>query len=352
MLADIVPLMSKKDNVEIEVLVLSDKNNIFHDKLVNEKIKVVYSNIKHLYNPGHIFAIRNIIKRNNYDVVHVHLFPSIYWVAIAYKLLPSRYRPKFIMTEHSTHNKRRDKKYFRPIEKFIYSHYDKIISISKETKFNLIDWINEKNINKHFVIENGIEINRYKNAKPYSKQDINRDFNKETKLLCMVGRFSEQKDQLTVIKALKSLDDSIHLLLVGEGKLKEQHIRFAKDNNLQNRVHFLGFRSDVERIMKTVDIIILSSHWEGFGLVAAEGMATGKPVIASDVAGLRNVVNDAGVLFAKGDYEQLAIEIIKLLNNKEHYNDISLKCFRKSNEYDINRVVKKYLREYIKMLWY
>ena len=111
----------------------------------------------------------------------------------------------------------------------------------------------------------------------------------------MVARFSEQKDQPTLIKAIKELPENVHLLLIGEGTLKQKNENLAKEIGVSDKVHFLGFRNDVERILKTVDIVVLSSNWEGFGLAAAEGMAAGKPVIASKVEGLREIVDGYGL---------------------------------------------------------
>ena len=89
------------------------------------------------------------------------------------------------------------------------------------------------------------------------------------------------------------------LILVGEGPLKNSSQMLVQELCLKDRVFFLGNRDDVERIFKTADLSVLSSHWEGFGLVAVEGMAAGKPVIASNVSGLSEIVSGAGVLFEK-----------------------------------------------------
>ncbi|TKH01020.1 glycosyltransferase family 4 protein, partial [Peribacillus simplex] len=237
------------------------------------------------------------------------------------------------------------------LDRLIYSNYSRVISISQKTQENLISWINskQKSLEKYLVIENGINFKKFNESKPYLKSEINEILNEEKILLCMVGRFSKQKDQATLIKAMKSLSKDVHLLLIGEGPLKAQNEFLAKEIGLERRIHFLGFRNDVDRIYKTSDIVILSSKWEGFGLAAVEGMATGKPVIASDVTGLKEVVEGAGVLFKKGDSLDLAENINNLLINAEEYSKVSDKCLKRASNYNIEKMVEGYMNLYLKV---
>lgn len=345
-----LPLMNNIEGIKADVLLLTDKNNVFDGKLKKSGVKVDVIPIKNLYSPLNIYYIKEHVVKGNYDVVHAHLFPANYWTSLASKLIFKK-KPKFITTEHSTYNRRREKRYLRCLEKFIYSSYDKIISISQKTQDNLISWLKpkQKNIEKFVVIENGINIKKFIEAKPYHKFEINGQFSQDTKLICMVGRFSEQKDQATLIRAMKELPSYIHLLLIGEGPLKEKSQILAKKIGIEDRVHFLGFRNDVERILKTCDVVVLSSNWEGFGLAAVEGMAAAKPIIASDVPGLREVVQGAGILFSKGNSMELATKINELFINKFKYDDIAQKCLLKANYFSIEKMVEEYINVYIKL---
>jgi glycosyltransferase involved in cell wall biosynthesis len=151
--------------------------------------------------------------------------------------------------------------------------------------------------------------------------------------------FQKQKDQPTLIIAMQNLPEDVHLLLIGEGPLKEENERLAKKICVNNRVHFLGFRNDVERILKSVDIVVLSSNWEGFGLAAVEGMAAGKPVIASNVPGLKEIVEGTGILFKKGNSEELAEIIYTLVMDKQRCSEISQKCLLKCECFSLNRMI-------------
>ena len=150
LLVDLI-LTFKENDHEVEVLLLSDKNNVYKDILTKEKIKItVLSNNK--YNPTSIIKIRRFIKRNNFEIIHSHLFPVQYYTAFACIGLQRSF--SLVTTEHSTNNKRRGLWIFKLIEKFIYSRYNTIICISQESKNQLQNHIG---LNTRIqVISNGV----------------------------------------------------------------------------------------------------------------------------------------------------------------------------------------------------
>lgn len=347
LIEETMPLINKIEDVTAEVLILTDKNLVFHKKLIENNIKLDVISIRKPRNPLNTVYIRNYIIKGKYDIVHAHLFPTNYWVSIASRLIIKK-KPKFVTTEHSTYNNRRYKVFFRLIEKYIYSSYHTIISISNKTQSNLISWLKpkKKHLNKFNIIENGVDTDRFFNTFPYKKFEIHNTLNEHNKLICMVGRFDHSKDQPTLIKAMKGLPKYVHLLLVGEGPLKKQNENLAIELNIDDRVHFLGFRSDVDRIIKTSDIVVLSSNWEGFGLAAVEGMASGKPIITSNVEGVVDIVKGYGLLFYKGDVKKLKEEIMTLLLDKDYYDDISKKCLARAQKYSIQRMIDGLIQIY------
>ncbi|TJX68820.1 glycosyltransferase [Soehngenia saccharolytica] len=344
LIADLLPRLNSYDEIECELLLLTDEKNVFDKELIKNGIKVNVLQRRKIYNPLNAIDIAKFVNKGNYDILHVHLFPSQYWVALAKPLFRNK-SIKLVTTEHSSHNRRREKSYFKHIDKYIYRKYDKIISISEKTQENLMNWlkVKEKCRDKFIVIHNGIDMDKFSNALPYKKEEIVSKFNEETKVITMVARFSEAKDQPTLIRAMKKLNSDIHLVLVGEGPLLEECKKLTNDLGISERVHFLGYREDVARIMKTSDIIVLSSNWEGFGLSAAEGMASGKPVIASNVDGLREIVRDVGLLFDTGDEKELNRLIKELLDRQEYYVNVSGECIKKAQMYDIENMIKKIL---------
>lgn len=344
-----VPLINRK-GIKVDVLLLTDCNNVFEGKLKESGVKVITLHLRKPYNPVNIFYIKKCIIKGEYDIVHAHLFPTIYWVSIASKLMFND-RPKFVMTEHSTFNRRRERSYLKHLEKFIYSSYDSIISISQQAQDNLKLWLKPKQnkLGKFIVIKNGVDIDKFKTAIPYKKSEICSQFTEDTRLISMIGRFSEAKDQPTLIKAMQRLPSNTHLLLVGEGPFIQQNKNLAKEIGVSSRVHFLGFRNDVDRILKTSDIIVLSSHWEGLSLASIESMASGKPFIASKVPGLEEVVGGYGLLFEEENSEELSKLINELLNNKKLYKQISDRCSDRASDFSINTMTDLLVSTY-KML--
>ena len=127
-------------------------------------------------------------------------------MALASLFVPAR----LIYTEHSTSNKRRGKWYFRPVEKFIYNRYSKIVAISRPVCKALAEWIRKTpNSNKFDVVENGIDLSHFISI---------RDGVFNPKKIIMVSRFAKSKDHFTVIKAMQYIPADVQLIFVGDGE--------------------------------------------------------------------------------------------------------------------------------------
>ncbi|MGB7526478.1 glycosyltransferase [Sphingobacterium cellulitidis] len=290
------------------------------------------------YNPLIIFQL--VSELNKYDLIHFHLFPTLYWVVIA--SLFTKSRVKLVYTEHSTENKRRNNIILKFLDRLIYKRIDKIITISEAVDEKLKNHLHLSN-EKFSLIKNGINLKKFNSAKPYNKSVF---FTEKDTILVQVSSFRYPKDQKTIIKALSSLEENICLLLVGEGPLKEDCRKLVVNLKLDHRVKFLGIRNDVPNILKTADIIILSSEYEGLSLSSIEGMCLNKPFIASSVPGLKEVVEGAGLLFQFGNVNELISHIKLILNDKILYAKVSEQCLKRSKEFDIKKMVYNYILVY------
>ena len=324
----------------VDVLALVDVTPSCADRFI--KIGCGYSILmkenKSLYSPSLFLKLARIMMK--YDVVHAHLFPTFYWVALV--KIVCGYKGKLVFTEHSTQNNRQ-KALFRGIERFIYRRYDSIAAISEAVAFNL-----KNHLKRDFdiiVVDNGIDIKAFESQYAISKDELELPAN--SVLLTQVARFGPEKDQMTVLKALKLLPESYYVVFVGGGSLIEQHRDMAVKLGVLNRVRFLGIRNDVAAIIKASDIVIISSHFEGFGLTAIEGMAAGKPVIASDVPGLREVVKGAGILFKPHNAISLADSVRKLITDRKLYEDVVECCHNRALDYSSEKMARKYESIYL-----
>lgn len=164
--------------------------------------------------------------------------------------------------------------------------------------------------------------------------------------IVQIAGFRLQKDQDTLIRSLALLPENYEVYFVGDGERRKECELLTTSLNLSSRIHFLGICDNIPQILKEMDILVMSSHWEGFGLAAVEGMAAGKPVIASDVDGLCEVVKGYGVLFPAGDAQALAKEISYIGENRELYQCVAKRCFQRASDFDISKMVESYAKIY------
>ena len=329
----------KNQGVAVDVILLNGTTTPFLNKLSTNGCTPVILGMQSVYNPLLIFKIIPLLKK--YDIVHVHLFPALYWVALAKWMSFSKI--KLVFTEHSTSNRRRNSIVFQIIDQFIYSFYTKIITISDDVDL-AIKKSTKSNLNKFILIKNGINLKLIESGKVYNDAIFEKQGNK--KFLIQVSSFQYPKDQKTLIKSLLHLPSKFSLFLVGNGILRPECEGLVNTLNLQSRVHFLGIRMDIANLLQTADFIVLSSHHEGLSLASIEGLASGKPFIASDVPGLHEVVAGAGLLFEDGDYKALAQHILHLDTNLDFYNQTVKNCLKRASEFDIEIMVQKQIQLY------
>lgn len=347
----LIPLTAeqRRQGNDVSVLLLRKASN----PTVTEKIQSNRINVSwliengSLYNPLLIFKLRPYLKEN--DIVHIHLFPSLYWVGFAKWL--TRNSAPLVYTEHSTKNRRRENPIFNRLDRIVYQYaYKHIIACSEKARETYLDAY--PNIDHITTVNNGVDTKQNREAQPYSKQEL-LGISEDSFVVTMVARFMFMKRQDTIVEAISKLPAKFHACLVGsepddEGLLKVK--KLAKELGVSDRVHFLCIRSDVPRILKTSDVVMMSSEYEGLSLSSIEGMAAGKPFIATDVNGLREVVSGAGELFELYNSDQLASILSKLESDKEYYSMVAKRCSQRAAEFDIKVMADKYLDIYYNVL--
>lgn len=335
LILETLPLCREK-GVDVHLLLLNNRKPAFYDELVKTNCCPVHVlGSSSVYNPLLIFKIIPFLRK--FSLVHVHLFPALYWTALAKMISFSG--AKLVFTEHSTTNRRRKKPFFKLIDKLIYRQYARIVTISPDADAALREYLGDSgNIS---LIPNGISLEKISRAEPYPKTEFFSDEN--ARIIIQVSRFYEPKNQATLIRAMALLPDYVKLMLVGDGDLLPKCRELVKDLKLENRVLFTGVRMDVPRLLKTADIVALSSNYEGLSLACLEGMASGRPFIASDVPGITDTVKGAGILFPAGDAKALSREIMKLLSDETHYRETVAACLERAAQYDISVMTERYM---------
>lgn len=336
LIVDMVPKY-KQYGLDVDVLLFDGSNTSFKQQLMKEGVTIYQlGSGNSVYNPFLILKMLPFLRK--YDIVHTHNTTPQLFAAIGSMLCSV----VLCTTEHNTSNRRRSLKWYHSIDKWMYSRYKEIISISDATTKELKNNIDIKC--PIVTIPNGIDIKKFSTARPISKTEIGCE--NESFLLVMVAGFRHQKDQDTVIRALQLLPSNVQLSLVGDGVRKGECEQLTQSLGLADRVIFTGIRTDVANILKTADVVVMSSHYEGFGLAAVEGMAAGKPVIASDVIGLGDIVRGYGIVFPHKDYITLAHNVRILMDDKEYYSNIAMACQKRACDFDIENMVNRYIEEY------
>lgn len=346
LVAEISPMLRDKGH-KVDVLAFTGVGPNFINLLEEKGVKVyTFGNGNKVYNPVFILKLAKMMKR--YDIIHTHNTASQLFAALG-SLVNKKCH--LVTTEHNTYNRRRAISLFKYIDRWMYSHYERIICISDQAEINMRDFLpRTKGI---CTIYNGVNVQIFHAAKP-----IEGLHPKNKTVVVMVAAFRPQKDQKTLIKAFSQLPtEHYELWIVGDGELHDElhaYVNRTHPNKSEtdgiisyDNIRFFGNRSDVPQILNSADIVVMSSHYEGLSLSSVEGMAVGKPFIASDVDGLREVVNGYGVLVPHEDYTILASEIMRLSENKEYYQQIATKCWERAQMFDIQKMVNLYNKVYL-----
>ena len=341
LIVDIVPKLRQK-RLEVDVCLFNGKNTPFKLQLQTSGCKIYdLSCGESYYSPINIIKMWRIMR--HYDIIHTHNTAPQLFAAIANIISKKR----LITTEHSTNSRRRDYPILRYGDKWMYSRYDSVICISEIAEQVLKEYLA---ISPYMpcnicTINNGIDVARFYHAQPLDRKNVGSD--EKQYVVVMVAGFREAKDQETVIRAIAKLQDKRYeLWLVGDGERRKAIEQCIKDEHVENQIKLLGVRMDVPSILKAADVVVMSSHWEGLSLSNIEGMSVGKPFIASDVNGLREVTNGYGILFPHGDYQILANEIKHLVNDHSYYNQIAAHCYERAQQFDIKNMVDSYSKLY------
>ena len=333
-------LLRQKGHV-VDVVVFNGEETAFMRELKETRCRI-YKFGRGFYNLSYIPKLRRIMRE--YDIIHTHNSSPQLFAAMANIGLGKM----LITTEHSTNNRKREHPMFSFVDKWMYGKYAKVVTISKIAEERLCSYLgledNHPNCpmqSRIVTINNGVDVNAFYHAESLPEMAHRGKF-----ITVMVAGFREAKDQGTLIRAIALLPDEYELWLVGDGVRRLEIEAEVVKQNVKGRVKLLGIRSDVPQILKSADVIVMSSHWEGLSLSNIEGMSSGKPFVASEVNGLKEVTADYGILFPHGDAEALAGIIRKLHDDPDYYRQVADRCYQRALQYDIRKMVDAYEQLY------
>jgi len=250
--------------------------------------------------------LRRLIRHENYDIVHFHTKRAH---ALSFWLSSGIPRPKCVVTRRmdypETNNWYTRCLYNRKVQG--------VVAISQKIFELLVQaGVEQKKIR---LIHDGID------PGPFESAANNRDMNSECVVVGMAAVLEERKGHRFLLEAaqrLKTQGCRIQYRLAGDGSLRQSLEKAAIQLGLKDDVQFCGFVSDIPTFLSQVDIFVLPSLFEGLGVAVLEAMAAGKPVIASRVGGLAEIVHDGvtGFLVMPGNAQGLAAAIAKLAGDR------------------------------------
>lgn len=311
-----------KAGMEVTIIHLKGREELKNDFLIaGAKVVDTYNGKILLWQ---IYKLRKALK-NQKIILHAHLPRAELISMIAHG------KSVFIISRHNA------EKFFpkapysvsRILSLFVTRRVDKCIAISEAVKFFIIDRGEIKDLNKIIVIHYAYDSNFTYNPKFKVKNKV---FNIGT-----IGRLVLQKDQITLLKAFYqflTICPNATLTVVGNGNLKNKLQKFCGENSIQNKVLWIEKTSDSYRNLYGMDLFVLPSKYEGFGLVLLEAMQVNLPIIAANNSAIPEVLgNNYKGLFSTGDVQDL-VSKMELFYNQSKIMDLSLIHTSKLNKFN------------------
>jgi glycosyltransferase involved in cell wall biosynthesis len=287
---------------------------------------------KNLVQPVHpwrdlltLFQLWRFLTKHPFQIVHTHNSKAGFIGRLAAKWAKI---PVVLHTVHgfAFHDKEPfwRRMLFRNLERLAVGWCDKMIFISQP----LIDWalaegvVQKRDQNKIVKIYSGIELEHFQPVTDRQKNDFRKKWSLQPDdlVLGIVSKLWEGKGHRLLIHAFRNIQKQIKntkLVIVGEGYLLPELENLVQQYGLNDSVLFTGFQMDVAQIIATFDVAVLPSFFEGMGRVLLEAMAMEKPVIASRVGGIPDLVEHGvqGLLFDPGEIDQLQNALIRVLTD-------------------------------------
>jgi glycosyltransferase involved in cell wall biosynthesis len=261
------------------------------------------------FDPLALARLVRLLRDGHFDILHSHLFRADIYAGLAAAQLGER-RPLVVSTRHND-----DRFFLNPFVGLV--HY--LVSAQQDLIIAISDHI------ARFTVARGVRdpgrVRRvYHGLEPPVTRALEREGQRiraelgvgtDDFLVGNVGRLALQKGQRHLIAAMPLLLERVpgaHAVIAGGGDLEDYLRDLAEEAGVAQRVHVLGPRKDVPALMHAIDVFAMPSIWEGFGLVLLEAMAAGRPIVASRVATIPEVVVDGetGLLVPAGDPQALA----------------------------------------------
>lgn len=299
-------------------------------------------------------VLNKFLKREKFDIVHVHTETGGFMLRLSC-LIQSKCNTKFVYTPHGMSFWRgsslKSQLVYRPLERWICSAMDMNLGMNMEEVENLKRW-NKRTA--HYVHGVGLNVARMQNP-ARSREQMREEFGltESDKFIASIGELDDNKNHITVIKALATLGrKDFKYVVCGVGPNKDMLLAEAEHMGLKENVILAGYRSDIPDVLNAADIFVFPSFHEGMPVSALEAMACGLPIICSEIRGNVDIIRegDNGYLFQPSDVETLARKLEYLLDDAEKRKIMGLKNKENVKDFSLESVTEELKRIYKSVL--
>lgn len=311
------------------------------EEITNPAVKVIVAHKKGKLSLDLFKTLRQLLTHLRPDIVHTHMFSADVWGRIVAKKL----HLPVVTTEHNMNDA---EGWFKNsvIKKYLRNYSDWYVACSESVKEYAVK---RYGISKPFeVIYCGIDVDRFKDLPA-----LNFSQDEEVRLL-ILGRLMEQKGHVYLLKALAQMKFTRWGLdVVGTGELEPTLKKLVQELGLEKKVTFLPPTHDVPGLFSKTDFLIIPSIWEGLGIIALEGMASGRVVVASRVGGLKEIIKDkqTGFFFEPQNVDSIKNTLDWCFGHLLNCQEVALEAKNYARQhFTVGEMVRKYEEVYKKVL--
>lgn len=297
---------------------------------------------------GVLARLYRCFRQEKARIVHTHQFPQL-----LYSLLPARIcGAKIVHTEHEFYTYRKDAR-ARRLFKLLVRFCSALTVVGPEVARYYVEELGVPPARIH-VIANGVDVEKFGFDGRESRRRLG--LSTDDVVFGVVGRLEPEKDHRTLLQAFRALvavRPAMHLLIVGDGRLRGELESQSGALGLEHHVTFTGARTDIPEVLAALDVFVLSSVNEGVPLSVVEAMAAGKPVIATDVGGLRLLVKPSinGLLVPPADPVALEAAMSDLAAQPARRQEMGLRSRQMAREaFSVSTMVNRYQEIYASVL--
>ena len=301
------------------------------------------------FDPKTTLLIRAFIYREQINIVHSHGYKGNF-----YALMATRGKIPWIVTNHNWTRATFNLKVYALLDLLLIRFAKKVVTVSDEIAIK----IHKSGVSsqKIIVIDNGIDLQKFSSQKRNNLLKEYLGIKEESKVIGTIARLTKEKGHIYLLEAAKDIVAAYpdtKFLIVGEGRERYRLENRVMTLGLQDKVIFTGQRKDIIDILSILDIFVLPSITEGLPVAILEALASGLPVVATNVGAIPKVINngETGLLTEPGNPESLSSAISELLSDREKARELGYQGQRKvEREFSAKAMAERYFNSYSEIL--